>query len=174
MVMPILEGTDGVEKMSKSLGNAIGITEPAQEIFGKTMQISDELMFKWYHHLFHELLDHSMHPMEAKKQLASRIVARYHGEAAGVEARAEFERVFSKKELPTEMKEHTASENPIWIVKLLVEAGACTSNGDARRLVQQGAVSLDGTKITDPQTKVEITGEHVLQSGKRFFAKVRR
>jgi tyrosyl-tRNA synthetase len=160
--------------MSKSLGNAIGITEEPNEIFGKTMQISDELMTKWYAGLFHETLDPAQHPMEAKKQLGVRLVTRYHGEAAGADARAEFERVFSKKEIPTDLKEHTASESPIWIVKLLVEAGACASNGDARRLVQQGAVSLDGTKISDPQAKIEITGEHVLQSGKRFFAKVRR
>jgi tyrosyl-tRNA synthetase len=172
IVMPILVGLDGVQKMSKSLGNYIGVAESPQEIFGKTMKISDELMPNWYEMLFAEKLDSSLHPMEAKKQLGAKIVTRFHGSAAGQTARAEFEKVFSAGELPTDLPEKVVSENPIWIIKLLQEIGAAPSGSEARRLVQNGAVSVNGEKVTDVQAKLDVSSAPVLKSGKKFFAKL--
>jgi tyrosyl-tRNA synthetase len=174
MVMPILEGLDGVEKMSKSLGNYIGITEPASEMFGKTMRITDELMARWYPLLLQEKLDTGLHPMEAKKQLAGRLVTRFHSEAAAREARENFERIFSQNELPTEMPEFVIDENPIGLIKLLTETKAAPSGSEARRLIAQGGVSLDGSKITDPKHLLKLTPEpRILRCGKRFFARIR-
>lgn len=174
MTLPLLEGIDGVEKMSKSKGNTIGVTEPPTEMFGKTMRISDELMTRWYPTLFHEALDSTMHPMEAKKQLAQRIVARFHSAEAGREAREQFERIFSQHEIPTEMPEFTFSESSIGLVKIMTEIKAATSGSEARRLVAQGGVSVDGQKITDPQFLLTLGAKPVvLKCGKRFFARVR-
>jgi tyrosyl-tRNA synthetase len=139
LTLPILEGTDGVEKMSKSLNNYIGVTEDPGTMFGKAMSISDELMEKWYPLLLGEEGDRGVHPMEAKKQLASRIVERFHGEESGRQAREQFELKFSKKSLQeAELEEYQVPENPIWIGKLLQESGAVKSGGEARRLIQQG------------------------------------
>lgn len=172
IVMPLLVGIDGTQKMSKSLGNYIGITEDPKEIFGKSMRISDDLMVNWYQVIFGETLDKSLHPMEAKKRLAARLTSRFHGEAAGVEARAEFERVFSKHELPSDIPVKKVSENPIWIVKMLQEIGAAPSGSEARRLIQQGAVSVRGSKVTDVQAKIDAADQPIVQAGKRFFAKI--
>ena len=173
MTVPILEGTDGVNKMSKSLGNTIPVNDSPEEMFGKTMRISDELMARWYPILFAEPVDAALHPMEAKKRLAERIVARFHDAAAGAAARAGFERVFSQGQLPTEIPEFTASENPIPILKLMQEVKAAASGSEARRLVTQGGVTLDGVKVVDPATAVDCAAGVVLKCGKRFFAKVR-
>ncbi len=174
MVLPILEGTDGVEKMSKSLGNYIGIAEAPTEMFGKAMSISDELMGRWYPVLVGKPLDPANHPMEAKKFLATSIVARYHGEEAGTTARADFEQKFSKKDLSTaDMPEIAVSASPIWIIKLLQETGAVTSGGEARRLVSQGAVKLNGERVSDDKAQITITSGMILQSGKKFFARLK-
>jgi tyrosyl-tRNA synthetase len=174
IVLPILEGLDGVEKMSKSLGNYIGITEAPQEMFGKTMRITDELMARWYPLLLQEKLDRSLHPMEAKKQLATRMVARFHTEGLAQESRANFERVFSQNELPAEMPEFVLHENPIGLIKLLTELKAAPSGSEARRLIAQGGVSLNGEKFTDPKHSVNLSAEPlVLRCGKRFFARVK-
>src|ERR1051326_1778428 len=154
MIMPILEGLDGLEKMSKRKGNYIGVTESPKEMFGKAMSISDELMWKWYRLLLHksdaELATlKAGHPMEAKKLLAAALIERFHGKDAAGQARAAFEAVFSKQQLPTDRAEIRASENPIGIVKLLVEAKLAPSNNEARRLVQQGAVHFNEQKVTD-------------------------
>jgi tyrosyl-tRNA synthetase len=141
-------------------------------MFGKTMRVSDELMARWYQVLLNETLDSSLHPMEAKKQLGAKIVARFHGEDAGPKARAEFEKVFSAGELPTDLPEKKASENPIWVIKLLQEIGAAPSGSEARRLVKAGAVSLNGEKITDEQAKIDCSAQPVLKCGKKFFAKL--
>ena len=174
MVLPILEGTDGVEKMSKSLGNYIGIAEAPTEMFGKAMSISDELMGRWYPVLVGKTLDSATHPMEAKKFLATSIVARYHGEDAGTVARADFEQKFSKKDLSTaDMPEIAVSASPIWIIKLLQETGAVASGGEARRLVSQGAVKLNGERVSDDKAQITITSGMILQSGKKFFARLK-
>jgi len=174
MVLPILEGTDGVEKMSKSLGNYIGIAEAPTEMFGKAMSISDELMGRWYPVLVGKTLDSATHPMEAKKFLATSIVARYHGEDAGTVARADFEQKFSKKDLSTaDMPEIAVSASPIWIIKLLQETGAVASGGEARRLVSQGAVKLNGERVSDDKAQITVTSGMILQSGKKFFARLK-
>ena len=174
MVLPILEGTDGVEKMSKSLGNYIGIAEAPTEMFGKAMSISDELMGRWYPVLVGKSLDPATHPMEAKKVLATSIVARYHGEDAGTVARADFEQKFSKKDLSTaDMPEIAVSASPIWIIKLLQETGAVASGGEARRLVSQGAVKLNGERVSDDKAQITVTSGMILQSGKKFFARLK-
>jgi tyrosyl-tRNA synthetase len=142
-------------------------------MFGKIMAISDILMGEWYPLLLGQALDPSQHPMEAKKELACRIVTRFHGAEAGSAARAEFEKVFSKRELPSDMPVMTPGENPIALIKLLQETGAAPSGSEARRLIQQGAVSLDDRKMIDPQARIQLTGEAVLKCGKRFFVKLR-
>ncbi|MHB1399838.1 MAG: tyrosine--tRNA ligase [Trichloromonadaceae bacterium] len=186
LTMPLLEGLDGVNKMSKSLGNYIGITEPAKEIYGKVMSISDELMIRYYDLLsdvdlrtLQQVKDGvagapgGCHPMESKKALARELVARFHGEGAAEQAAAEFVQMFKQKEVPDDIAEisFVASE-PIWICRLLTEVGLVASNGEARRLIQQGGVKLDGEKIADAALELAPVGEVVLQAGKRRFAKV--
>jgi len=172
ITVPILEGTDGANKMSKTLGNTIPVNDSPEEMFGKTMRISDELMARWYPILFSEELDTTVHPMEAKKHLASRIVTRFHTTTAATNARCGFERIFSQHQLPTEITEFIASENPISLLKLMQEIKAAPSGNEARRLVTQGGVTLDGEKVTDPALKVDCSAGIVLKCGKRFFAKV--
>ncbi len=173
MTMPILEGTDGVEKMSKSLNNYIGVTEAPSEMFGKVMSISDELMSTWYPLLTGKAMEVGGHPMVAKKQLAQKIVTRFHDSEKADAALQQFELKFSKKNLDdVELEEFTVAENPIWIGKLLQDAGAVKSGGDARRLVQQGGVKLDGEKFTDPKGNLEVRDGMILQAGKKFFRKL--
>ncbi len=174
MTLPILEGTDGAEKMSKSLGNYIGVTEAPGDIFGKVMSISDELMARWYPILLGRQQDSTAHPMEAKKQLAEAITARFHSAEAGRTARADFELKFSKKDLnAADLQEATPSENPIGILKLLQELKAAPSGAEARRLVQQGAVKIDGEKIGDVQARITVKNGAVLQAGKKFFVRLK-
>jgi len=187
LTMPLLEGLDGVNKMSKSLGNYIGITEPPKEIFGKVMSISDELMLRYY-----ELLSDAdlvqlarvrdgvagkpdgAHPLESKKALARELVARFHGEAEAWQAEEEFVRQFKQKEIPDEIPEVVfPPEERIWICRLLNEAGLVNSNGEARRLIQQGGVKLNGEKIGDPDLEILVENGMVFQAGKRRFARVR-
>ncbi|MDZ4788840.1 MAG: tyrosine--tRNA ligase [Blastochloris sp.] len=173
MTLPILEGTDGVEKMSKSLGNYIGVTEAPSAMFGKVMSVSDELMARWYPTLLGRSIDLEVHPMEAKKKLAAEIVERFHSHGLALEARVDFESKFSKKDLSlVELPEHCVSENPIWIVKLLQDIKAVSSGGDARRLVQQGGVKVNEIKITDVQTQLEIKSGDILQAGKKTFVRL--
>jgi len=173
MTLPILEGTDGVEKMSKSLGNYIGVTEAPSAMFGKVMSVSDELMARWYPTLLGRSIDLEVHPMEAKKKLAAEIVERFHSHGLALEARIDFESKFSKKDLSlVELPEHCVSENPIWIVKLLQDIKAVSSGGDARRLVQQGGVKVNEIKITDVQTQLEIKSGDILQAGKKTFVRL--
>lgn len=173
MTLPILEGTDGAEKMSKSLGNYIGVTEEPSAMFGKAMSISDELMGRWYPVLLGAPLDAAAHPMEAKKHLAASLVRRFHTETAAQEARRDFELKFSKKDLASaDMPAWKPSENPIWIVKALQENGAVKSGGEARRLIAQGAVRLNGEKIADDKAKVELKEGDILQSGKKHFVRI--
>jgi tyrosyl-tRNA synthetase len=186
LTMPLLEGLDGVNKMSKSLGNYIGITEPAKEIYGKVMSISDELMLRYYELLsdvdlatlqkVRDGVAHQpggLHPMESKKALARELVARFYDSAEAEKAEEEFVHQFKQKEIPDDIQTvRIISAEPVWICRLLAEAGLAASNGEARRLVQQGGVKLNGEKVADPDQEVLPGGELVLQAGKRRFARV--
>lgn len=181
LIMPLLEGTDGVKKMSKSLGNYIGISEPAGEIFGKIMSISDELMIKYYELLSHisteelkglkeGLKNQIVHPMEAKKSLAAEIAERYWGKEAAVSAREEFENIFKNKGVPEEIPVFQL-KGEMWLPKIMKESGLTKSTGEAIRLIKQGAVSIAGEKWTDPDAPLP-SGEFLLKAGKRRFLKV--
>ena len=168
MILPILEGLDGVEKMSKSKGNYIGLNDAPGDMFGKAMSISDELMVRWYKLLFND--QPAGHPMEAKKTLARRIVEQYHGAAAGPLAVAEFEKRFSKKDYSDagELSVPTG----IWIVELVEKTGHFKSRSEIRRLIQQGGVTLDGQKITDDNERVTIRTGQILKAGKLVVVKL--
>jgi tyrosyl-tRNA synthetase len=186
LTMPLLEGLDGVEKMSKSLGNYIGINEPPREIFGKVMSISDALMWRYYElctdltladiaTLRRQVESGTTHPKAAKTDLARRIVADYHGAAAAAAAADEFERIFARKETPDEVREVRlpASPQPMWVPKLLVSLGLAKSNGEARRLIQQGGVTLDGDRVSDPAREIAASAaSYLIKVGKRHFVRV--
>jgi tyrosyl-tRNA synthetase len=176
MVLPILVGTDGEQKMSKSLNNAIGISESPTEMFGKTMSVSDETMREWRGMLgpFYNLTEVAPeHPMEAKKELAQAIIERFHGKDEAVRARQDFEAKFSKKNLDeAEMPEFKVCENPIGIIKLLEDVGAVKSRSDARRLIEQGGVKLNGERVSDVNAQISVQNSSTLQSGKKFFVKL--
>jgi tyrosyl-tRNA synthetase len=177
MILPILEGLDGVEKMSKSKGNYIGITESPKDMFGKTMSIGDELMWKWYALLFFktpaEIAELKKgHPMEAKKVLARAIVAQYHDAAAADHARGDFEKQFSKKDLAEIAESLGVPAGETWIVELVEKTGKFKSRGDIRRLIQQGGVTLDGQKITDDKTRVTVHDGQILKAGKLVVVKL--
>ena len=154
MCLPILEGTDGVRKMSKSYGNYIGVDEPPAEMFGKAMSISDELMDRWYTLLLGSGRDLELHPMEAKKQLAAQLVARYHDDAAAVAARADFEAKFAKGDGEVQWPEVKLGDERRLITAVAIAYreghGTERSNSEIRRLIQQGGVQLDGEKLNDP------------------------
>ena len=172
IMLPLLEGLDGVQKMSKSLGNYVGITEPAGQMFGKIMSISDELMLKYYTLLTEEDLEavKKLHPMEAKLKLAEMITSQYWGKSEAKEARKDFELIFRKKELPKELPEYSPKQKPIKLIELLVESKLASSRNEARRLLQQGAVYLDGKRINEGDFLVE--KEVVLKVGKLRLLKV--
>ena len=182
IMMPLLEGLDGVNKMSKSLGNYIGVTENANDMFAKTLSISDELMWRWYEllstkslgeieNLMNDVKNGKYHPKKAKEDLAYEITARYHGEEAAKAAMAEFNSVHSQNQLPTDIKEFTLKA-PVWIVEALSQCELSESNSQARRDIKANAVSINQEKISDEQLKLE-AGEYILQVGKRKFAKVK-
>ncbi len=186
LTLPLLEGLDGVNKMSKSLGNYIGITESADDIYGKTMSVSDDLMFRYYellsdlsageiNELQAGLKAGRLHPKAVKQQLARELTARFQGAEEAARAEANFEKVFRKHELPDDIPEVLcrADGGAIWLPKLLVEAGLVNGSGEGRRLVQQKAVSVDGEKVEDVEYQVPTSGEVLLKVGKRRFARVR-
>ncbi len=185
VMMPLLEGLDGVNKMSKSLGNYIGINEPSKEIFGKVMSASDELMYRYYELVSAVSLDDlqkikndiksgALHPMEAKKRLAEELVDRFCAMGEGCVAREEFEKVFSKKDLPDDIPvvEITWEGETMKLVKVMALAGVAKSNSDARRLIQQGAVEVDQKPVTDVDAKLFSGGAYILRVGKKRFVKV--
>jgi len=181
ITMPLLEGLDGVQKMSKSLGNAVGITDDPGDMYGKIMSISDELMVRYYELLgegdegdLTRIRTGKLHPMEAKKRLAAELVARFHGAPAANAAAEGFERRFQQGKLPEDMPIHRASarDGSIWICKLLEDSAMVSSRGEARRLIAQGGVRLDGRKVDDPDLEVPARGEVVLQVGKRRVVRV--
>jgi len=176
LTMPLLEGLDGVNKMSKSLNNYVGIQESPKEQFGKIMSASDDLMMRYYELLTDIDLENikEQHPMETKKQLASLIVARFHGEEAGKQAREGFESQFAKKEVPDDIPKKTiqAEDGALWVVKALSMGGLTASNGEAMRMIKQGAVSVDGEKISDKDRKLAV-GSYLLKVGKRKFLRIK-
>ena len=177
LIMPILEGLDGFEKMSKSKGNYIGLSDAPKDMFGKTMSISDDLMWKWYGLLLGKTPAEiatikSGHPMEAKKTLAHAIVAQYHGGTVADRAREEFEKQFSKKDLAEIADSLSVPAGEIWIVELVEKTGKFKSRGDIRRVIQQGGVSLDGQKITDDKARVTVQNGQVLKAGKLVVVKL--
>jgi tyrosyl-tRNA synthetase len=183
LMMPILEGLDGVQKMSKSLGNYIGVSEEPNEMYGKILSISDELMWRYYELLSSKTLSEiealhinvengSLHPKKAKEDLALEIIERFYSKEMAEEAKAEFQRVHANNEIPTDMEEFELSESPIWIAKALVECKLTPSTSQARRDIKQGAVKIDQEKIEDEQFQLQ-SGEYILQVGKRKFAKAR-
>jgi len=173
MTMPLLEGLDGVNKMSKSLNNYVGVAEPGKEQFGKLMSTSDDLMYKYYELLTDVDMDEvrAMHPMEAKKQLAATIVDRFHGDGAGQQARAGFEAQFAKKEIPEDVPEATlaAEGGSLWIIKALSQAGLTASNGEGIRMIKQNALSIDGEKVADKDYQLKPGGPYLIKLGKRKF-----
>lgn len=169
MVLPILPGLDGVQKMSKSLGNYIGLTEDASEIFGKTMSISDELMAIWLRIMFGREVDLSRHPMDVKKELARALVTRLHGESEAQTAQHAWERQFSERKVPDAMPEFQLGEGKkLW--ELLRDSGLAASGAEARRLVKQGAVSFDGGRLSDDNQLIQTPG--TLKCGKRKFLRL--
>lgn len=182
IMMPLLEGLDGVNKMSKSLGNYIGVTDTPSDMFGKVLSISDELMWRYYELLSTKSLEEiaqlkidvqsgALHPKRAKEMIASEIVERYHTAEASIEALAEFNRVHGGNEIPSEMDEFTCNA-PIWIAKALVDCGMEVSTSQARRDIAQGAVKINQEKVEDEQLQLE-SGEYILQVGKRKFARLK-
>lgn len=186
LTMPILEGLDGVQKMSKSLDNYIALEDSPREMFGKTMRVSDELMIRYYELLTDitveglgalraDLQSGVKHPRAVKVELGRRIVERFHGTEAAARAVEEFDRIFVSKGLPDEVPvKAVAAQDGLWICKLMVEVGLTASSSEARRLIEGKAVERDGVKINDPQLKVSLTvGESfVLKAGKKKFVRI--
>lgn len=183
LTMPLLVGTDGTEKMSKSYDNYIGIDEPSKEIFGKTLRIPDELIYSYYElttdvsneelaKIKSDLENNEVNPRDIKRALARRLVAMYHSEADADEAEKEFDTIFVNKGIPDNIPEFTPSYDETNILDLIVEIKYAASKGEARRLVTQGGVSIDGDKITDIEYKVVFDHEKVLKVGKRKFLKL--
>jgi tyrosyl-tRNA synthetase len=180
-MMPILEGLDGVQKMSKSLNNYIGVTDQANDMFGKVLSVSDDLMWRYYEllstksleeiaHLKEGVRNGSIHPKKVKDDLAIEIVDRFHGAGEGEKAQAEFAKIFAKKDIPTEMIEFDI-EVESWICQVLVDTGLVNSTSQARRDIKGGAVKVDQKAISDQNFKFE-SGEYVLQKGKKNFVKI--
>lgn len=181
LMMPILEGLDGVQKMSKSLGNYIGVTDEPFDMFGKILSISDELMWRYYELLSSKslkeieelksgVLNNILHPKKVKEELAMEIVDRFHGAGFGEKAKDEFEKVFAKKDIPTQIEEFHF-EKEIWICQALVDSKLVDSTSQARRDIKANAVSINQKKIDDDKLILE-KGEYILQKGKKSFAKI--
>ncbi|MBE9527705.1 MAG: tyrosine--tRNA ligase, partial [Proteobacteria bacterium] len=159
----------------------IGITEPPNEIYGKVMSISDELMHRWYELLSditNEELDairnQKVHPKEAKERLAHELTARFHSEEAAEQAKIAFGSLFKKKEIPDDIEEVTVTipDDTVWLPKAMAEAGLVKSTSDGRRMITQGGVKVDGVKATDPKATLETGATYLLQAGKRHFRQV--
>ena len=188
LMMPILEGLDGVQKMSKSLGNYIGITDSPKEMYGKTMSIADELMLRYFElvtpvdmeeigKIQKGLEEDVLHPRDVKMRLAREIVTIYHGAGAAQQAEEEFKNIFQKKELPDEVPEYVLDNNEledglIWLPKLLTLAGLTSGTSEGKRLVKQGAVRIDDERVNDPELRFAPKDGAIIKAGKRKFAKI--
>ena len=183
ITMPLLEGLDGIQKMSKSLGNYIGIDEEPKEMYGKAMSIPDELMMRYFmlvtdmsieeqEDMAKRLESGELHPRDAKMQLARTIVRLYHGEEAALEAEEEFKRVFQQRAMPTDIPEYAmdAPTEPIFVPQFCTDAGLTASNGEARRSIKAGAFKVNGEKYTEENLKLE--DGMIIQVGKRKFVKI--
>jgi tyrosyl-tRNA synthetase len=185
LTMPLLEGLDGVQKMSKSLGNYVGIDEPPGEMFGKLMSISDELMWRYFELLsfrdateiagLRRSVDEGRNPMEVKFELASEIVARFHDAAAAGRAHAEFVARHRHGEIPEDLElvTVTSSTPELGICHVLARSGLVASASEAARLIRQGAVKRDGERVGDAQQKIPVGAENVYKVGKRRFARIK-
>ena len=185
ITMPLLEGLDGVQKMSKSLNNYIGITESPKEMFGKIMSISDELMFRYYELLStldpkeiekikEGVKEGRLHPKDIKKKLAIEIISRFHSPSEAIQAAEEFERVFKYKEEPEEIEEIDIylSEKKIWLPKLLQLVGLTQSSSEGKRIIQQGGVKVNRQRVSSLEMELSTGNTYLLQVGKRRFKRV--
>jgi len=185
LTMPLLEGLDGVQKMSKSLGNYIGINDAPDEIFGKLMSISDELMWRYFELLsfrpnaeitqFKTDIENGKNPRDIKFELCKEIVARFHDQAAAEKSQQNFIQRFQKGAMPDEIAEvsiKASSDTGMPIANLLKEAGLCASTSDAMRMVKQGAVKIEGERLDDPRCEIKIGFKSIVQVGKRKFSKI--
>ncbi|MEK6678594.1 MAG: tyrosine--tRNA ligase, partial [Nitrospirota bacterium] len=186
ITMPLLEGLDGVNKMSKSLGNYIGINEAPDNIFGKIMSVSDSLMIRYYELAsnilpkdFKELKEGiksgAVHPMEAKKRLASEIVERFYSKELAKKARGSFEKTFSLRQAPEDIQSIDVKweGEKMWIPKILTIAGVAKSNSEAKRLILQGAVELNGERLRDSEAELPSNETYTFKIGKKRFVKIR-
>lgn len=183
-MMPLLVGIDGTEKMSKSLGNHIGIFDPPYEMFGKTMSISDDLILPYFRlctllpnselEAIQQQLSDGVNPRDVKCRLAKEIIKLYYSEKEADDAEREFGKIFGAHEIPDDIPEFHPAEwgSTIWLPKLMVTSGLCSSNGEGRRLILQGGVRIDGNKVTDENAEVRLDAPFVLQTGKRRFVRV--
>lgn len=185
LTMPILEGIDGVNKMSKSLDNYISVVDTPKDMFGKTMRISDDLMYRWYElltdvgaqglaQLRTDVAEKRKHPREVKVNLAKFLIKRFHSEAAAQAAEDEFNRIFVEKGLPDDVPEFATNAQEIGLPALMVAAGLCASNGEGSRLIVGGGVQINSEKISDPKLKMNLkSGESfVVKAGKKKFVKI--
>ncbi|MBI5467543.1 MAG: tyrosine--tRNA ligase [Deltaproteobacteria bacterium] len=181
ITMPLLEGLDGVQKMSKSYGNYIGITEPSSEIYGKVMSISDNLMMRWYELLsdvskdaLDEIKAGRVHPKEAKEALAFELTARFWSQEAAEKAQADFKALFARKEVPDEIEEFhmTGAPGSVLVGKVMVAAGLAKSTSEAIRLIDQGGVKVDGERAANSKAEIPTNKPVLLQVGKRFFKRI--
>ncbi|MBC7107161.1 MAG: tyrosine--tRNA ligase [Firmicutes bacterium] len=183
ITMPILEGLDGVQKMSKSLGNYVGITEPPGEMYGKIMSLPDELMVRYFElvtavptgevrAIAEGLASGRLHPRDVKMRLAREIVTAYHSPEAAERAEAEFVRVFRHRDLPEEVPAFRVAPGRVWLPRLMVEAGLAPTTSEARRLIQQGGVKVDGIPVADPAAEIVPAEGMVIRAGKRRFVRL--
>jgi tyrosyl-tRNA synthetase len=185
LTMPILRGTDGFEKMSKSLDNYIGINDPPDQMYGKTLSIPDSLIYEYMvlatdipagdlETARTQLNDGLVNPRDLKRRLARAIVTLYHGEEAAQAAEDGFDRVFVHKDLPDLVPDATVltDDGTVPIIRLMVDTGLAPSNSEARRLIEQGGVSVDGQRVNSPQSRISLERPVVLKVGKRKFVRV--
>jgi tyrosyl-tRNA synthetase len=184
MMTPLLVGLDGTDKMSKSLHNYIGINEPAQEIYGKTLSVPDDLIVPYFvlateiptseiKQIETDLEAGKVNPRDPKRRLARELVALYHSRAAAEQAEAEFDRIFAKKEVPEDVAEFAVpADGDLPLAKLIVEAGGAKTNSEARRLIEGGGVQLDNVKLSDPMQRISVEQPMLLKVGKRFFTRL--
>jgi len=183
MTLPLIEGLDGVQKMSKSLNNYVGVNEPPKEMFGKLMSVSDELMWKYFTYVLcrkpadieamqAQVAAGELHPRAVKEELARSVVDRFVGEGEGAKAAEEFARIFAQKKLPQEMLDLELPAEEIGLISLVVKAGFAPSNGEARRLIQQGGVRIDDEQVKDIKATITPADGMILRVGKRKFARI--
>ena len=185
VTVPLLEGTDGVNKMSKSYGNYVGIDEPPEVMFGKLMSISDELMIKYYellsditidqlNSLKEGIRDGTVHPRDAKVNFAKEMITRFHSKEVADGAHENFDKMFRNKEVPEDIEVVTMKKSEIgaWLPKLLATIGMVTSTSEGKRMIQQGGVNINGAKVTTDEMSFDGLSELVIKVGKRKFKKV--